>query len=124
MGNATGIFNLVRNVGASIGVAFSSTLLAQHAQEHQVRMIERLDLTSPQVSAAISTYSHYLFSRGVPPAFSSIAATGGLYGQIIRQSMMMAFNDAFFVMFLFTLGVIPLILLFRPVKGQAPEGMH
>ncbi|HUT55417.1 MAG TPA: DHA2 family efflux MFS transporter permease subunit [bacterium] len=124
MGNATGIFNLVRNIGASIGVAFSSTLLSQHAQEHQLRMIERLDLTSPQVSAALSTYSHYLFSRGIPPAFSSIAATGGLYGQIIRQSMMMAFNDTFFVMFLFTLCVVPLVLLFRPVKGGAPGGMH
>ncbi len=124
MGNATGIFNLLRNVGASIGVAVSSTLLSQRAQHHQFRMVERLDLADPQIGQALSTYSHYLFSRGVPPAFSEAAATGGLYGQIVRQSMMMAFNDVFFVMFLFTLLVVPLVLLFRPAKGGPPPGAH
>jgi DHA2 family multidrug resistance protein len=124
MGNATGIFNLVRNVGASIGVAFSSTLLAQRAQEHQSRLVEHIDLANPYIRNAIETYGHYLFSRGISGAVSQSAAMGGLYGQIVRQAMMLAFNDVFFVMFLFTLAVIPLVLLFRKVQAAAPGGFH
>jgi hypothetical protein len=41
---------------------------------------------------------------------------GGLYGQVVRQSTMLAFNDAFRFMFWATLAIIPLILLFRGVN--------
>jgi len=125
MGNATGIFNLLRNLGASVGVAVSSTLLSQRAQFHQSRLIDQLDVNKASVRAALDTFSHYFFARGVPDSVAATAALAGLNGQIIRQAMMMAFNDTFYIMFFFTLAVVPLVFLFKADRGgPPPEGVH
>lgn len=125
MGNATGIYNLLRNIGGSIGVAVSSTMLTRRAQFHQLRLTERIDFSDPSVRAAINNYSHYLFSRGLPLPLTEKAAIGGLYGQTIKQATMMAFNDTFFVMFLCTLAIVPFVLLIRRAEGgSGPMGGH
>jgi MFS transporter, DHA2 family, multidrug resistance protein len=124
MGNATGIFNLLRNIGASFGVAVTSTLLSHRAQVHQARLVELLDFNDPRVQSTVANFSHFLAGRGVPSAVSQPAALGGLTGQVIRQAMMLAFNDAFFIMFLFTLAVVPLVLLFKNEKAAPPMGAH
>jgi len=125
MGNATGIFNLLRNIGGSVGVAVSSTMLTRRAQFHQFRLTEQLNFFDPNVRAALAQFQHYLFSMGMPMPLTQKAALGGLYGQVIRQSMMLAFNDAFFVMFLATLCLVPFIFLFKKAeKGAAPGGIH
>ena len=99
-------------------------MLTQRAQFHQARLTEHIQLLDPNVRAALSNFGHLLFSRGIPLPVSQHAALGGLYGQIIRQSMMLAFNDVFHILFLFALGVVPLALLFRKAEGGPPIGAH
>lgn len=113
IGNATGLYNLIRNIGASFGVAISSTMLTQRAQFHQARLTEHLHLLDPLVRDGLADFSHYLFFRGIPLPLTEQAAFAGLYGQIIRHSLMLAFNDVFFTLFLFGISVVPLALLFR-----------
>jgi len=123
MGNATGIFNLLRNVGGSTGVAVSSTLLTRRAQFHQYRLIEHINQFDPQAMEAVRNFSRYLFSRGIPMPLTERAALGGLYGRVLRESMMMAFNDAFYVMCVCTICVVPLVLLFRKYNNGGGSGM-
>ena len=47
IGNATGLFNLMRNLGGSIGIAFVTTMLARGAQAHQALMVGHLTPTDP-----------------------------------------------------------------------------
>jgi len=125
IGNTTGIYSLLRNTGASIGVALATTTLSRRAQFHQARMTEHLNFFDPNIRYAVSTYAHYLTGRGIAPALSQSATMGGLYGQVVRQSMMLAFNDTFRIMFYTLLCIIPLIALFRRVRpremGMAAE---
>jgi DHA2 family multidrug resistance protein len=116
MGNATGIFSLLRNLGGSVGVATAATLLSVRAQFHQLRITEQLNFYDPNVAHAVSTYARYLAGRGIAFTFADKAAMGGLYGQVVRQSTMLAFNDAFRFMFWATLAIVPLVILFRGAK--------
>jgi len=125
IGNATGIYNLLRNIGGSIGVAASSTLLSNRAQFHQFRLVEKIDAMDPGIRSALGDFSHYLFSQGVPGSLTQKMALGGMYGRVVREAMMMAFNDAFYIMFLCTLAVVPLVFLFRKTEaGSDPMGAH
>lgn len=123
IGNTTGIYNLIRNLGGSFGVAVSSTLLARRAQFHQFRMTEHLDFIDPYFRANLSSFTHFLVGRGIPPSLGEQATLQGLYNQVLQQSMMLAFNDAFYVMFFFTIAVIPLVFLFRKIDKLSPEAM-
>ncbi len=51
MGNATSIFNLMRNIGGSMGIAAATTLLARHRQEHSSNLASHVDAFNPQVRA-------------------------------------------------------------------------
>ena len=53
MGNATGIFNLMRNIGGSFGISLATTLVARSAQAHQAMIVGHLTPYDPQ-------YQHYL----------------------------------------------------------------
>jgi MFS transporter, DHA2 family, multidrug resistance protein len=125
MGNASGIFNLLRNLGGSFGVAFSATLLAQRSQLHQNFLIENVTPFSPELRSYLQQLADSI--AGSFPADSSrlLAAT---YREVIRQAHMLAFNDIFWIFAWFTAVLLPLTLVMRPPRssavGQVQEGMH
>jgi DHA2 family multidrug resistance protein len=65
MGNATAIFNLLRNLGGSFGVAFISTMIARRAQSHQVHLVEHLTPFDTSYQVASSQAAQFLQYRGV-----------------------------------------------------------
>jgi DHA2 family multidrug resistance protein len=126
IGNATGLFNLVRNLGGAVGVSISSTLLARGQEHYQVRIVERLELYSPENLAMVQRAGRLLVTRGLPAPASQAGGTRLLYGEIQRQAMMLSFNYTFFVCFLSVLCVIPLLLFLRsrsrPAGGVVAHG--
>ncbi|HWS14769.1 MAG TPA: DHA2 family efflux MFS transporter permease subunit, partial [Candidatus Methylomirabilis sp.] len=125
MGNATSIYNLLRNLGGSIGVAFSATMFARRAQVHQSRMVEHLTAMDEGLRAAVLKGQALLPSRGVPEAMAGNTALGRIYGQVVRQATMMGFNDAFYILSWMMACVLPLmVLLRRPSHQTAPAAGH
>ncbi|MGO9613466.1 MAG: DHA2 family efflux MFS transporter permease subunit [Dissulfurispiraceae bacterium] len=124
MGNATGIFNLLRNLGGSFGVAFVTTMLSRRAQFHQLRLTEHLtpfDTTYQIITRQSSKLLHY---RGFE---SFVPQQGGLpviYEQLLRQASMLAFNDAFYITCIIMICILPLVLLMRRSKDTMSVGMH
>lgn len=122
MGNATGIYNLLRNLGGSFGVAFVTTMLQRRAQFHQFRLVENLTVFDPQLQIASENLSHLFELKGFGPV-SEYAGLASIYKELLRQSSMLGFNDAFHLLSVMMIGVFFLIfLLKRPVashvKGQ------
>jgi len=119
MGEATSLFNMIRNLGGSFGIAFSTTMAARRAQFHQVRLVEHLTPLDPSYILSRSRISETLLSRpghGIPPE-------AGIYRELIRQSNMLGFNDAFFVIAVGLLFVLGLVLLMQPPEaGALPPG--
>jgi len=127
MGNASGIFNLLRNLGGSFGVAFSATLLAQRSQLHQNFLVENVTEFSPQLRIYMQQLMDLLPGHFLLPA-DSAKILASLYREVLRQANMLAFNDIFWIFAWFTSLLVPLTLLMRRPRGGAavkvPDGAH
>jgi MFS transporter, DHA2 family, multidrug resistance protein len=124
MGTATGLFNLLRNEGGSVGIALSATVLAQRAQFHQLRLVEHLNPYNPAYTQELSAIARGLFPRaGLDPTSVNQLATGMLYGQVQRQAFASAFVDVFWLLTLMFVAMLPLVFLLRGrSKAGAPVG--
>lgn len=123
-GKASGIFNLLRNLGGSFGVALSTTVLAQRSQVHQNFLVERITPYSPTFHFHSEQIRQWLTTR-----HSSIVHRGGplalVYREVLRQANMMAFNDTFWLLAWFAALLVPLSLLLKRPQGEfQTQGMH
>ena len=113
MGNATSIFNLMRNIGGSFGIAIMTTFLARRSQMHQNRLVEKItagDLTTGRVLAGLQGWFHV---RGADNYGASRKALGAVYGMVQRHAAMLSFVEAFWVMGVMFLAMLPFIVLLR-----------
>ncbi|MBI5057628.1 MAG: DHA2 family efflux MFS transporter permease subunit [Nitrospirae bacterium] len=113
MGNAAGIFNLLRNLGGSFGVAFITTMLARRAQFHQNHLVEHLTPFDRSYQITSSQLAQSLQQKGFDPVTSQSAGLSSIYGQLTRQASMMSFNDAFHLLSIIMICTLPFIMLMR-----------
>ena len=118
MGNATSIYNLLRNLGGSIGVAFSTTMFARRAQIHQSHLTEHLTWFDRGFRDAVGWGRAMLPGRGIPESAAEGTSMKMIYGQAIRQATAMGFNDAFWILSVLMVCVLPLLLLMRRPEHQ------
>lgn len=117
MGNATGIYNLLRNLGGSFGVAFITTMIVRRAQFHQTRLVEHLTPFDRSYQITSSQLSQIFQQKGFDPVTSQQAGLSSIYGQLLRQASMMSFNDAFHLLSVLMICTFPLLFLIK-VKGH------
>jgi DHA2 family multidrug resistance protein len=123
MANASGIYNLLRNLGGSFGVAFVTTMISRGAQTHQTYLAGNLTPYDPNYQMVRQATEQALRLKGLGPAAQS-AADATIYGQLLKQASMLSFNDAFLLLSLFMALILPLAFLMRKGKTEAPAGMH
>jgi DHA2 family multidrug resistance protein len=117
MGNATGLFNLMRNIGGSIGIAFVTTFLDRDAQIHQAMMVSHLTVYDPAFVAHAASTKAFLAVYSDP--FTASAQTWHLlYGTLNQQSRLWAFVDNFRMFGLICLACVPLVFLFKKIGPQ------
>jgi DHA2 family multidrug resistance protein len=116
MGNATGIYNLMRNIGGSIGIASVTTMLVRGAQAHQNYLAANASTGNPVTSGLVRGLQAKLFSQGVDMVTAQHKALGELYRSVQQQSALMAYMDNFRLMAFLALLCIPMLLLFKKVK--------
>jgi DHA2 family multidrug resistance protein len=124
MGNATSIYNLLRNLGGSFGVAFVTTMFARRAQVHQAHLAEHLTGFDRMFTSAVEGGKAFVLQQGVPGAAAEPTALKRIYGQLVRQATAMGFNDTFFILSVLMACVLPLVLLLRRPehqRGPAPQ---
>jgi len=112
IGNATGLQNLVRNVGGSIGLSYVSTMLQRYAQVHQAHLVGQLSQLSPQYRAQL-TLLQRLYEHGFTAPDAFLKARGMLYNLLLQQSEYWAFVDLFFVVAVLSAACLVLIPIFR-----------
>jgi DHA2 family multidrug resistance protein len=118
MGSATGIFNLMRNIGAGIGISLMTTFLARNSQTHQAVLAAHLTPYDPRYQEWLHSAQSALAARGNP--FTAPAqALALLYAALVRQATLLAFLDNFRLISLAALLCLPLVLLFRRSRGRA-----
>jgi len=119
----TGIINLARNIGASVGIATVTTMLDRRAQFHMARLTDRVNELSAAYHNMLNGIQVRLVSAGSTAANASAQAHGMIYGTIQRQAAMLAFLDNFKMLGIIFLAVIPILVLMRKPKmhgGNVP----
>jgi DHA2 family multidrug resistance protein len=125
MGNATAIFNLLRNLGGSFGVALVTTMLARRAQFHQVHLVEHLTPFDRNFQLSLPQISQMLQDKGLIPSLSDQGSLGLLYHQLIREASMLSFNDTFYLLSAMMMLILPLVLLMKKGKEDVSgPGLH
>ncbi len=118
--NGTGLFNLLRQLGGSVGIAVSATLLTHFEATNHARLAENVTPFGAIARDRLGAIAAGLVARGVPPALARPRAIAMLDGAVTRQALMMSF-ERLFLMFGFALAVaLPLLLFMR--KGKGFEG--
>jgi DHA2 family multidrug resistance protein len=125
MGNATGLANMLRNIGGSIGIAMATTALIRRSALHQNEIGANLTpstMVLQQKSAAIAMY----LGHQIGPAQARSGAFGLLYGLMMQQSALMAYVDVFrWTAVLAVICAAATWLFKKPTKHAAPPpGAH
>ncbi len=116
MNNATGLINLARNIGGSVGIANVTTMLARRAQLHQAVLVCNLTPLDYGARAMLYGASHLLHAAGSAGPLAAAQAQGLLYGELQRQAAMLSFVDTFWVMGVVCLAMIPVMFLAKKAK--------
>jgi DHA2 family multidrug resistance protein len=124
MGNASAIYNLLRNLGGSFGVAFVTTMLSRRAQFHQNRLIDHLTPFDRDYQIFSEHSSQILQYKGLPDALSDQGGLSILYRELLRHASMLSFNDAFRIVSIIMICVLPLVFFMKKGKPGSSPGMH
>jgi MFS transporter, DHA2 family, multidrug resistance protein len=115
----TGMINLARNIGASVGIATVTTMLQRRTQFHQSQLMEHVNSLSLAYQNAIAGTQVRLVAAGSTLAHAASQAQGMVYGTVQRQAIMLAFIDNFKLLGVVFFSVIPVLLLLKKPKGKA-----
>jgi len=125
MGNATAIFNLLRNLGGSFGVAIVTTILTRRAQFHQVHLVEHLAPLDRNFQRTLPQISQILQDRGFIPSSLNQGSLNLIYNQLLREASMLSFNDVFQLLSIILMLILPFVLLMKKGKEGFPSpGVH
>jgi DHA2 family multidrug resistance protein len=124
IGNAAGVYNLMRNIGGSVGIATVTTLLVRGAQTHQTYLAANVTATNPNAMAALQGLQAKFFHEGASAYTAQQDALGAIYRNIQQQASLLAYADNFRLIAYMALLGIPLLLLvarLRPSPKEPPK---
>jgi DHA2 family multidrug resistance protein len=118
MGNATGIFNLLRNIGGSIGISMAATMLTRRMTFHQTSIASSVPLSGIWFEQRAQHMAAY-FGRQLGHAQGQPAALAAMYMQLQRQALLWGFVDIFRWTALVSFAAGCMVWLFRRVSHRA-----
>ncbi|MCY6488562.1 MDR family MFS transporter [Leptolyngbya sp. GGD] len=123
-GSASGLFNMMRNLGGSIGIAAIATLLTQRQQFHSNRLGENISNFNPATQERLNQLTQYFVSRGSDLASAQNQALAAIDNVVRREAYIQAFNDCFyFIGFALLVSGIA-VLFFKKVKASGVSAGH
>jgi MFS transporter, DHA2 family, multidrug resistance protein len=130
LGNATAAFNVVRNVGGSIGIALATTYLSRRSQQHQMTLVGHVDVWSADTTRRLGQWTQHFWDRGADTFTAGRRATSMLYNDTVTQAQVLAYADEFFILSIFFFAALVALPLMRrvrsdpgPATGERVEGL-
>ena len=125
MGNATGLFNMLRNIGGSVGIAMATTALIRRAALHQTYLAANLTPSDPALRQQSAMIAGYL-GHQIGPAGARPGSFGLLYGLMQQQAAQLAYIDVFRWTAVLAVICAATTWLFRkpPAHVTPPPGAH
>lgn len=119
---ATGLYNLTRQMGGSIGIAVLTTVLSSRTAFHRAVLVEKLGSSDAATAERLQVMTHGFMAKGVDAASAHGQALTVLDGSVNMQASIMSFADSFWLVAMVFLVTMPLILLLGKVKPGSKPG--
>jgi DHA2 family multidrug resistance protein len=123
MGNATSLFNLMRNIGASIGIASVTTLVARHSQTHINILGQHVTPNDPAAVSMMTSLKNGMMAAGMDASTAAQQAYAMAFAMVQRHAAMLSYIDAFRLLAVLFVVVMPLILIMKRPKHGGGSGM-
>src|SRR6478672_4223420 len=117
MGNATSLFNLMRNIGGSVGIAVTGTMLARHSQATTSTLGSHVTMYDTASQTMFVQLRGGFMAAGADAVTATERAYGALFGMVQRQAAMVSFVGLFQLLGIMFLALLPLVLIMRKPKG-------
>jgi DHA2 family multidrug resistance protein len=124
MGNASGIFNLMRNVGGSVGISLVTTFAVRRAQYHQNNLVSDLTPYDPAYQSSVQTLANSFAAHGNTAVTAQQQATGAMYHNLVTQANYLGNLDNFHLLALMCAVCLVGALLLKNVKVTKPVAAH
>ncbi len=116
--SVSGITNLSRNIGGSVGISLVTTLLARRAQYHQSVLSVHTDNFTQNFRNAVNGASNTLLAHGATPASASHRAYGLISNSIYRQATMESYLDVFRLLGIGTAILVPCVFIMKKARAS------
>ncbi len=121
---ASGLMNLARNIGGSVGISFVTTLLARRTQFHQARLSENLTGGSASLQKMLQGLTATFTGGGLGPPAASQKAYAMVQAEVIRQATMLAYVDCFWLLGVAIACLIPVVFVMKRARAGGPTVAH
>lgn len=121
IGQATGLNNMVRQLGGSFGIAITNTYIAKRVGAHRSEILTHITQFDPATVARISGIEQALGSKGASPAEAHQMALKAMEFTVTTQSYHLAYMDAFKMIAILFAVCLPLLLFIRVDKSQKTD---
>jgi MFS transporter, DHA2 family, multidrug resistance protein len=111
--SASGLINLARNIGGSVGISFVTTMLSRQSQVHQNFLVGNVNEYNPHLRQMLSGATKMLMEKGSSTWEAAIQAKILIYGMVKQQAVMLAFIDNSWILATLFVTVIPLVFLLK-----------
>jgi DHA2 family multidrug resistance protein len=121
---ASGLINLSRNIGGSVGISFVTTMLARRTQYHQSVLVAQVQSGSGPLRSLVDAATRTFVAHGSSPFEASRQAYALIANQMNQQATMLAYVDDFWLLGIAVLLMIPFVFLMKKVKPGGPIAVH
>jgi DHA2 family multidrug resistance protein len=117
MGNATSIFNLMRNIGGSMGIAMSTTMVARSGQKYINVLGTNVNPYSTQTQTMLNGLRDFFMSSGSDFTTATQRAYAAMFGLVSRHAAMLSFNHTYWTLAVLFVAIIPFVFLMKKPKN-------
>ncbi|MGA2389463.1 MAG: DHA2 family efflux MFS transporter permease subunit [Candidatus Sulfotelmatobacter sp.] len=119
IGNASGLYNLLRNIGGSIGISVVNTIVTRHEQRHRSELVGSLSQGRVEVRGALQGLQAYLSSLGGASSTTALRRAYGLINEDLNaQARLWSYVDDFRYMAVVCFACVPLVFALKKAVGK------
>jgi DHA2 family multidrug resistance protein len=125
IGQGSGLNNMMRQLGGSFGIAALTTLIHVRQGFHRSNLITNVNEYNPAFTERFNGFIQNFISKGYGYLDAKVLATKAIEGTVTKQSLLLTYNDAYWVAGLIMLCSIPLLYLQKFKKNvEIPADLH
>jgi MFS transporter, DHA2 family, multidrug resistance protein len=121
---ASGLMNLARNIGGSVGISVVTTMLDRRSQVHLTYLSRNLSASNPALSGMLQGAAQAMQAHGADPATAMQQAYALVQGTVQRQALMLSYIDCFWFLGVAILCMVPAVFLMKKSKPGGGMAVH